>query len=63
MGRGENEACRKIIAVQGLAILSPNTSAEEKVKLAFLLCDLDSSGGVTLANLTRVLELAEEGLY
>jgi len=47
--------------VQGLALLSPNASAEEKVKAAFLLCDLDASGGVTLANLTRVLELCHAG--
>ena len=47
--------------MQGLALLSPNASAEEKVKAAFLLCDLDASGGVTLANLTRVLELCHAG--
>ena len=32
------------------------------MKLAFLLCDLDATGGVTLANLTRVLGLANPGL-
>jgi len=44
--------------VQGLALLSSATSPEEKVKLAFLLCDLEASGGVTLANLLRVLSFA-----
>ena len=45
--------------VQGLAILSPSTSPEEKVKLAFLLCDLDAAGGVTLANLLHILSYAK----
>jgi Ca2+-binding EF-hand superfamily protein len=39
-------------------LISPQTSAAEKVKLAFLLCDLDASGGVTLDNLVEVLRLA-----
>ena len=45
--------------VQGLAILSPSTSPEEKIKLAFLLCDLDAAGGVTLANLLHILSYAK----
>ena len=48
--------------LQGLALLSPSTSRDEKAKLAFLLCDLDAAGGVTLANLTRVLEMAQAGM-
>lgn len=46
--------------VQGLALLSPQTSAEEKVKLAFLLCDVDASGGVSLSNLVSVLQYAND---
>ena len=44
--------------VQGLALLSPSTSKEEKIKLSFLLCDLNADGAVTLAELLRVLEMA-----
>ena len=33
--------------VQGLAVLSPSCSMEEKLKLAFLTCDMDASGGVS----------------
>ena len=43
-------------------ILSPNTSPEEKVKLAFLLCDVDASGGVSLSELLKVLTYAGPGL-
>ena len=39
------------------AVLRP-ASAAVQVKLAFLLCDLDSSGGVTLDNLTRILQMS-----
>ena len=48
--------------MQGLALLSPDVSADDKIKLTFLLCDLDSTGGVTLAELTRVLEMAKAGM-
>ena len=44
--------------VQGLALLSPSTSKEEKIKLSFLLCDLNADGAVTLSDLLRVLEMA-----
>ena len=45
--------------VQGLAILSPSTSADEKIKLAFLLCDVDAKGGVTLSNLLTILAYSD----
>ena len=44
--------------VQGLAVLSPSCSMEEKLKLAFLTCDMDASGGVSLHNLQGVIEYA-----
>ena len=44
--------------VQGLAVLSPSCSMEEKLKLAFLTCDMDASGGVSLSNLQGVIEYA-----
>ena len=44
-------------------MLSPSTSAEEKIKLTWLVCDLDAAGGVTLANLTRVLQMARAGMH
>jgi lysophosphatidylcholine acyltransferase/lyso-PAF acetyltransferase len=45
--------------VQGLALISPHTSSDEKVKLAFLLCDVDASGGVSVANLLSLLDYAK----
>jgi len=40
----------------GLALLSPSCSAEDKLKLAFLTCDMDASGGVSLADLKAVFQ-------
>jgi lysophosphatidylcholine acyltransferase/lyso-PAF acetyltransferase len=44
--------------VQGVAVNSPSTSVEDKVKLAFLLMDVDGSGRVSLANLKDIIEHA-----
>ena len=41
--------------IQGLAILSPTTSTRDKMRLAFLLTDLDAVGGVSLQNLQATL--------
>ena len=45
--------------VNGLAMISPETTADEKVKLAFLLCDVDASGGVSLSNLLSLIGYAQ----
>jgi len=49
--------------VQGLALLSPECSVEDKMKLAFLMADLDATGGVSKASLGQLLDLvvAHEG--
>ena len=40
-------------------MISPETTADEKVKLAFLLCDVDASGGVSLSNLLSLIGYAQ----
>jgi len=45
---------------QGLAVLSPNCEPLDRLKLAFITCDLDAEGGVTLSSLRRVVAYAAE---
>ncbi|EOD15317.1 hypothetical protein EMIHUDRAFT_211471 [Emiliania huxleyi CCMP1516] len=41
--------------VQGLAVLSRKCDPLDQLKLAFITCDLDADGGVTLAALKRIV--------
>ena len=46
--------------LQGLAVVSSSCSLRDKIKLVFLMADLDSEGGVSLDSLRSLLRIVDE---